>query len=104
LAIDSEGKELLVMDYAAAISLHAVIKGKPEERRAERLSSPTSADNRISYGCINVPKDFYSNLVSQTFAHRLGVVYVLPEAGSATTLFGMGPPSALGTGGTHAAR
>jgi hypothetical protein len=104
LSIDSEGKELLVMDYDAAISLHAVVKGTPEERRAERLNSATSADNRISYGCINVPKDFYSKLVSATFAHTQGVVYVLPEAGSASTLFGMQPASALGGGGAHAAR
>ena len=32
-------KQLLVLDYEAAISLHPVIKGKPEERRAERLGS-----------------------------------------------------------------
>jgi hypothetical protein len=104
LSIDSEGKELLVLDYAAAISLHPVIKGTPEERRAERLGSPTAQDNRISYGCINVPKDFYSRLVSATFKHTQGVVYVLPEAGSASTVFGMQPASTVAAGGAHAAR
>jgi hypothetical protein len=102
LSVDSEGKELLVMDYRAAISLHAVIKGTPEERRAERLQSATSQDNRISYGCINVPKDFYSSLVSATFAHGPGIVYVLPEAGSATALFGMRPSRSIATASSQA--
>jgi hypothetical protein len=78
LWIDSHGKELLVLDYEAAISLHPVVKGKPEEHRAERLASPTSVDNRISYGCINVPPEFYTKYVHTAFEH-MGVVYVLPE-------------------------
>jgi hypothetical protein len=102
LSVDSEGKELLVMDYRAAISLHAVIKGTPEERRAERLRSATAQDNRISYGCINVPKDFYSSLVSATFAHSPGIVYVLPETGSATTLFGMRPARTVAASSSQA--
>lgn len=102
LGLDSEGKELLVMDYAAAISLHPVIKGKPEERRAERLRSATSQDNRISYGCINVPETFYANLVRTTFAGTRGVVYVLPEMGSASALFGMHAPSTVASGATAA--
>ena len=89
LAIDSKGEELLVLDYDASISLHAVVKGTPEERRAERLGSATSKDNRISYGCINVPKDFYSSVVSPAFAHTRGVVYILPEMGTAAELFGI---------------
>lgn len=93
LAIDNHGAELLVIDYDAAISLHPVVKGTPEERRAERLGSATSEDNRISHGCINVPKDFYASVVSPTFAHTRGVVYILPEAGSAAALFGMQSPA-----------
>ena len=58
LAIDSHGKELLVLDYDASISLHAVVKGTPKEHRAERLASATAQDNRISFGCINVPEAF----------------------------------------------
>ncbi|MEO8161672.1 MAG: hypothetical protein ABI588_09655 [Arenimonas sp.] len=89
LAIDSHGKELLVIDYQASISLHAVVKGTPAERRAERLNSPTSKDNRISFGCINVPQAFYSTIVSPTFARTKGVVYILPETGPASELFGI---------------
>ena len=91
LAIDSDGKELLVLDYDASISLHAVVKGKPYEHRAERLASATSADNRISFGCINVPAAFYSDVVSTTFARTKGLVYVLPETSTAASVFGFEP-------------
>jgi hypothetical protein len=94
LAIDSHGKELLVLDYDASISLHAVVKGTPEEHRAERLNSPTSQDNRISYGCINVPTVFYSTIISPTFANTRGIVYVLPETSTASELFGIHPAGA----------
>ncbi len=89
LAIDSHRKELLVLDYAASISLHAVVKGTPAEHRAERLKSPTSLDNRISFGCINVPAAFYSNVVSPAFTNTRGIVYVLPETSPASAMFGM---------------
>lgn len=89
LAIDSHGKELLVLDYAASISLHAVVKGTPAEHRAERLKSPTSQDNRISFGCINVPAAFYSTIVSPAFTNTRGIVYVLPETGPASAVFGL---------------
>lgn len=98
LAIDSLGKELLVLDYEASISLHAVVKGTRKERRAERLNSPTSQDNRISYGCINVPQTFYTSIVSPAFTRTKGIVYVLPETGPASALFGFNPADALASG------
>jgi hypothetical protein len=91
LAIDSLGKQLLVLDYAASLSLHAVVKGTPQEHRAERLNSVTSDDNRISFGCINVPTAFYATVVSPTFTNTKGVVYVLPETSPAGDLFGFQP-------------
>ena len=98
LAIDSDGKELLVLDYDASISLHPVVKGTPEEHRAARLKSPTSDDNRISFGCINAPPAFYTNFISAPFRHTKGIVYVLPEMGLASALFGFNPdePAVLG--------
>ena len=87
LARDSDGKELLVLDYQAAISLHPVIKGTPAERRAQRLSSATSQDNRISYGCINVPPAFFEAVLEPVFDQRRGVVYVLPETKSLQDAF-----------------
>jgi len=89
LGMDSDGMQLLVMDYDAAISLHPVIKGTPAERRAERLGSATSKDNRISYGCINVPASFYANIVSPAFARTKGIVYVLPETAPASEVFAL---------------
>ncbi|MDB5417707.1 MAG: L,D-transpeptidase, partial [Phenylobacterium sp.] len=55
LGADLGVKDVLWVDYADAISLHRVITTKPKERRLQRLATPTPADNRISYGCINVP-------------------------------------------------
>lgn len=87
LAHDPHGKEILWVDYKDAIALHAVVKGTPQEHRAQRLQSPTSADNRISYGCINVPLKFYQRFVSPAFAHTSGIVYILPETSSGRRLF-----------------
>jgi hypothetical protein len=101
---NATGEDVVWVDYSAAVSMHRVRPLEPKERRLERLASPTTEDNRISYGCINVPKDFYSRLVSATFKHTQGVVYVLPEAGSASTVFGMQPASTVAAGGAHAAR
>jgi hypothetical protein len=94
LGIDSEGKQLLILDYDASLSLHPVVKGTPEERRAERLGSATVEDNRISFGCINVPPEFFTTIVSRAFDHTRGVVYVLPETSSASAVFGFDPVSA----------
>lgn len=88
LARDTHGEEILWVDYATAISLHRVIKGKPSEQRAQRLSSATSADNRISYGCINVPVKFYDKVVRPAFTGTNGIVYILPETRSAREVFG----------------
>ncbi len=94
LAIDSHKKELLVIDYAASISMHPVVKGTPLEHRAERLASATSEDNRISFGCINVPPAFYTSFIHADFANTKGVVYILPEKSTAGELFGFAPTGA----------
>ncbi|MDQ1923022.1 hypothetical protein [Massilia pseudoviolaceinigra] len=73
------GKDILWVDYGAAISLHRVVTGNPKERRAERLATPSSLDNRISYGCINVPVAFFNNVVTPAFKNTNGIVYILPE-------------------------
>ncbi len=73
------GKEILWVDYDAAISMHPVINTKPAERRPHRLATETPLDNRISFGCINVPIPFFKTIVSPAFATYGGVVYVLPE-------------------------
>ena len=81
MGINHKGKEILWLDYEQALSMHAVIKGTPRERRAQRLASPTPLDNRISYGCINVPVPFFQEVIQSNFSGNGGVVYVLPETG-----------------------
>jgi hypothetical protein len=83
------GKEVLWVDYDNAISLHPVVKGSAGDHRAARLASATPADNRISYGCINVPLRFFDDLVSPLFRPGGGIVYVLPETRPAHSVFGM---------------
>lgn len=85
---DKRGQELLWIDYTTALALHRVVKGKPSEQRAQRLESATAADNRVSYGCINVPAAFYDSFVSPAFKTTSGVVYILPETRSIREVFG----------------
>ena len=76
---DPKGKQTLWLDYEDALSMHAVVKGTARDRRAERLASPTPLDNRISFGCINVPVPFFENVIATKFSDAAGIVYVLPE-------------------------
>jgi hypothetical protein len=82
------GEDVVWVDYDAAISLHRVVTTKPEERRLQRLATPTPVDNRISFGCINVPARFYETVISPAFTGTSGIVYVLPEIRSAREVFG----------------
>jgi hypothetical protein len=88
LGMSTRGEDVVWVDYDAAISLHRVITTRPQDRRLERLATPTPLDNRISYGCINVPKRFYETVVSPAFTGTDGIVYVLPETRTARELFG----------------
>ncbi|MDD4358163.1 MAG: hypothetical protein PHN98_13065 [Smithellaceae bacterium] len=83
------GKNVLWVDYTAAVSLHPVVTNKPEERRLQRLATPTPHDKRISYGCINVPVKFFKNIVRPAFTGTNGIVYVLPETRSIRDVFAM---------------
>jgi len=88
LDFNLKGKEILWVDYAGAVSMHPVVFAKPAERRLQRLATPTPIDNRISYGCINVPAEFFNLIVRPAFTGTSGIVYVLPETRSAQILFG----------------
>ena len=87
-----QGREILWIDYGMALSLHPVIAGQPREQRARRLASVRPRDRRISYGCVNVPVDFYERIVSPTFTGTSGVVYILPETRSLAQVFPMLAP------------
>jgi len=88
LGMSTRGVDVLWVDYETALSLHRVITNNAEERRLERLATPTPLDNRISYGCINVPARFYEKVVIPTFTGTHGIVYVLPETRPARAVFG----------------
>ena len=81
------GEDVLWVDYAGAVSMHRVLTTNPKERRLQRLATPTPLDNRISYGCINIPAAFYENVVRPAFTGTHGIVYVLPETRSAREVF-----------------
>lgn len=76
---NSFGEDIVWVDYEAAVSMHRVRAKEPRERRLERLASATPDDNRISFGCINLPVAFYEDVVKPALGARRGVVYVLPE-------------------------
>jgi hypothetical protein len=97
LGADLGAKDVVWVDYADAISLHRVITTKPKERRLQRLATPTAADNRISYGCINVPAGFYDTVVHPAFTGTNGIVYILPEVRSLASVFPAYRPAPAGT-------
>lgn len=87
LGRDLKGQDILWVDYDTSLALHRVVKGTPAERRVQRLESATALDNRISYGCINIPVAFYEAFVRPAFTHSSGVVYILPEMSTASEMF-----------------
>lgn len=83
-------QDVLWVDYDAGVSMHRVIVGNPKDRRHARLASPTPLDNRISYGCINVPTRFYDTIVAPAFKGTVGIVYILPETRPIEAVFAIG--------------
>ena len=80
-------QDILWVDYESALSLHRVVPGGRADRRIERLASATPLDNRISFGCINVPAAFYDAVVASAFKATMGIVYILPETEALTSIF-----------------
>lgn len=74
------GQKVLWVDYSTSVALHPIPKGvSKKQRRRQRLLSPTIDDNRITFGCINVPLAFYNKSVRPLFQKKGGYVYVLPD-------------------------
>ena len=90
LAYNLSGQQILWVDYDLGISLHPVRSSNPKERRLQRLASPSALDNRISYGCINVPAVFFQAVVMPLFMATPGMVYVLPETRPLQSVFAIG--------------
>ena len=83
-----QGEDIVWIDYDAAVSLHRVRTANAADRRLQRLATATVADNRISYGCVNVPQRFYDRNILPLLGNQRGVIYVLPETRSAAAFFG----------------
>lgn len=99
LAIDPHANHVILsIDPHNLISLHIVAPGTPAQRRAERLASVTSSDNRVSFGCINVPPGFFNMVVDPDFRPGQGIVYILPETTTAAQQFGFQPVAAGAAG------
>jgi hypothetical protein len=74
------GERVLWVDYATSVALHPIpADASAKERRRERMLSPTPDDNRITFGCINVPRAFYSGKLRPGFRPKGGYVYILPD-------------------------
>jgi hypothetical protein len=91
LGRNGEGEDVIWVDYEAAVSLHRVRARVAAEQRLQRLASPTPDDNRVSWGCINVPVAFFERHLLPLVAGRAPaerpLVYVLPETRPLNSLF-----------------
>ncbi|PSJ39003.1 hypothetical protein [Allosphingosinicella deserti] len=73
-------QKVLWIDYATSVALHPIPPGATKkERRRERILSPGADDNRITFGCVNVPAAFYGKSVRPLFQRKGGIVYILPD-------------------------
>ena len=88
IGMNLRGEDVVWVDYDSAVSMHRVITTNPAERRLERLNSPTALDNRISYGCINVPREFFETVLSPAVRNTGAIIYVLPDTRSVEQVFG----------------
>jgi hypothetical protein len=73
-------ERILWVDYATSVALHPIPPdASKKDRRRERMLSPEPDDNRITFGCINVPRAFYAKVLSRQFQKKGGYVYILPD-------------------------
>jgi len=85
---NARGEDVVWVDYDAGVSMHPVLTTHPAERRLERLATPTASDNRVSFGCINVPTAFFQSTVMGTVRQGESMVYILPESRPLASVFG----------------
>jgi hypothetical protein len=70
--------KVLWVDYATSVAIHTIPVGN-KENRATRMLSPAIDDNRVTFGCINVPKAIYNGKIAPMFGKKGGYVYILPD-------------------------
>ena len=86
--VNANGEDVVWVSYDLAVSMHRVRPLVKAERRLERLASPTPEDNRISFGCINLPPAFYEQVLAPVVRATRAVFYVLPETRTPQQQFG----------------
>jgi hypothetical protein len=87
LGENTHHEDIVWVSYDLAVSMHRVRPLVKAERRLERLASPTPEDNRISFGCINLPPQFYEQVLKPAVVKTGVVVYVLPETRTPAQVF-----------------
>jgi hypothetical protein len=85
---NTRGERIVWIDYDAGISMHRVRTNNIAEDRLKRLTTLDAKDNRISFGCINLPDAFFDQVVEPMFAKERALVYVLPEVKTIEEVFG----------------
>ena len=85
---NSGGEDVVWVSYDLAVSMHRVRPLVAAEHRLERLASRAIDDNRISFGCINLPVSFYEDTLKPTVDRYGAVVYVMPDVKSLQEVFG----------------
>jgi len=96
--VNAGGEDVVWVSYDLAVSMHRVRPLVKAERRLQRLASPTPKDNRISFGCINLPVAFYEKALKPTVDRTGAIIYVLPETRTPQEQFGsyeVGDPAQL---------
>jgi hypothetical protein len=86
--MNADHEDVIWVDYDDAISMHRVRPWVESEHRLERLASLTTDDNRISFGCINLPVTFYEDVAKPAVTKYGAVIYVLPEVKTVQQVFG----------------
>jgi hypothetical protein len=87
--VNANGEDIVWVSYDLAVSMHRVRPLVKAERRLQRLASPTPKDNRISFGCINLPVGFYERVLRPQVLRTGAIVYVLPETRTPQQQFGI---------------
>ena len=62
----------------AVSAIHPLWMGNPDQKRVQRLQSPTPEDNRITGGCINVDSKFFYSVLDKLPDHGVELK-ILPE-------------------------
>lgn len=79
-------QKVLWVDYATSVAIHTIPTGNSKEKRRERMLSEAIDDNRVTFGCINVPKAAYAK-IRQQFGKKGGYVYIVPDSKPVEAVF-----------------